>query len=437
MTAIPDLTDEQWLALRYDWRGVFARPTQIEPPGDWLTWLVMAGRGMGKTRIGAEFIRDGAENAGCRRMALVGATAADVRDTMIEGESGLIECCPPWNRPKYQPSKRRVIWTKKSHKSYGARAMVYSADEPERLRGPQNERAWCDDMAAWRAARIRLTWDNLLLGLRIGEMPRCVITTTPKPLRILREIRDDPTTHVTTGSTYENLENLAPTFKKKILSKYEGTSKGEQELMGKLLDEAEGALWARKNIEDYRIQAPPDLYRIVVAVDPSVTSTEDSDECGIVVVGAADNGHLYVLDDLSDAMSPDAWANAAIGGYRTWRADRIVAEVNNGGDLVESVIRTKNSESDDSTPVSYSSVWASRGKHTRAEPIAALYEQHRVHHVGVFPELEDELCNWVPGEKSPNRLDALVWGATKLLNKKRKHGVPKMHGSLTGRRPPT
>ena len=401
-SAVDRLTDAEVVALYYDWEGTWARSSQRVPGGEWLAWLILAGRGFGKTRCGAEWIRGGAET-GCKRMALIGATASDVRDTMVEGESGVLAVSRHDFRPRYEPSKRRIVWPN------GAMATCFSADEPDRLRGPQHDRAWCDELAAWR--RAREAWDNLMFGLRIGLSPQVIVTTTPKPLRLLRELRDDPLTVVTGGSTYENLENLSPAFRSRIVSKYENTTIGEQELLGRLLDEAKGALWKRITIERKRV-APgdvPDLSRVAVAIDPAVTSGEDSDETGIVCAGLADNGHLYVLADESGVMSPDTWANASVGLLKARSADRIVAETNNGGDLVERVLRTVDKE------IPYVGVWASRGKHTRAEPIAALYEQGRVHHVGVLADLEDQMVNWVPGEPSPDRMDALVWCITYLI----------------------
>lgn len=391
------LSNDEALALYYDW-SYWARPSQLVPPGDWLVWLLLAGRGFGKTRVGSEWIRHGAEN-GCRRMALVGATASDVRETMVEGESGILSVCPDSFRPVYEPSKRRLTWPN------GARATCFTADKPERLRGPQHDRAWCDEMAAWRYSRE--AWDMLLMGLRLGSDPRVVVTTTPKPIHLIRELLKSPTVHVTGGSTYENLSNLAPTFRRQILARYEGTTLGRQELYAEVLSEMPGSLWMRSTIDNNRVQIVPELKYIVVAVDPSVTSEEGSDEAGIVWGGLGVDNHVYVCGDLTQKSSPDTWLRAAVQCYQLNRANYLIYESNNGGDLIKSLLNTINES------VAVRGVHASRGKYIRAEPVAALYEQGRVHHVGVFAALEDEMCNWLPGSaKSPNRMDALVYLVT-------------------------
>ncbi|MGE5589210.1 MAG: DNA-packaging protein [Bacillota bacterium] len=398
---LAELSDQEVLALLYDW-PFWARPNQLPPPGDWRVWLVLAGRGFGKTRTGAEWLRDQVQNRGRGRLALVAPTAADARDVMVEGESGILAISPPWFRPVYEPSKRRLTWPN------GAIATTYSADEPDRLRGPQHDGAWADELAAWKYPDA---WDMLMFGLRLGTDPRVVATTTPKPVRLIRELLASETTAVSRGSTYENAANLAPAFLQQIVTKYKGTRLGRQELDGEVLDDVPGALWTRKALDDLRRPAAPELVRVVVAIDPAVTSGEDSDETGIVVAGRGVDGHGYVLRDLSCRMSPDGWARRAVVAFQDHRADRIVAEVNNGGDLVEQVVRTV----DRSVP--YKAVHASRGKRVRAEPIAALYEQGKVHHVGGLPDLEDQMCSFLPegGDKSPDRVDALVWALTELL----------------------
>jgi predicted phage terminase large subunit-like protein len=385
----------------YDWRGKLARPEQLAPAGDWSVWVYLAGRGSGKTRSAAEWIREQVESGRSRRLALVGPTAGDVRDVMVEGESGLLAISPPWFRPKYEPSKRRITWPN------GAIATLYTADEPERLRGPQHDGAWADELCAWRFAEA---WDQLMFGLRLGENPRCVVTTTPKPTKELRELLTLPSTVKTTGSTYDNRANLAPTFFEKIVRKYEGTRLGRQELLAEVLEDVEGALWNRAMIDDARRSTAPDMARVVVALDPAVTSGEDSDETGIVVAGKGVDGEFYVLEDGTCRLSPDAWARRAVALYDKHSGDLIVGEVNNGGDLVERVIRTVRPR------VNYKAVRASRGKVTRAEPIAALYEQGRVHHVGSLPQLEDQMCAFVPDAltESPDRVDALVWALSEL-----------------------
>lgn len=337
------------------------------------------------------------EKGQASRIALVAPIASDARDVMVEGESGLLSVCPPWNRPKYEPSKRRLTWPN------GALATTYSADEPDRLRGPQHDLAWADEIASWRYPEA---YDMLMLGLRLGKDPRAVVTTTPKPIHILRELIKQTTVEITKGSTYENRDNLAPAFFEQIIRKYEGTRIGRQELEAELLDDIPGALWTRGIIR--RTEDPPDMIRIVVAVDPEATSTEESSETGIVVAGKGSDGLGYILEDLTVRGTPDEWARVVCGAYRKWEADRVVAETNQGGEMVEAVIRTVDMN------VSYKGVHASRGKVARAEPIAALYEQGRVKHVGTFDLLEDQMCSYVPGEKSPDRMDALVWALTEL-----------------------
>jgi len=391
------LSEETKAVLLYQWER-WARPNQLPPPGDWRTWLILAGRGFGKTRTGAEFVRAEIESGRCRRMAVIAPTAGDVRDVMIEGESGLLAVCPPWNRPHYEPSKRRLTWPN------GALVTAYSADEPERARGPQHDGLWADEIASWRYPEA---WDLFMFGLRLGNNPRAVVTTTPKPIPLVKELLASPTTTVTRGSSYENRRNLAPAFFQQIVRKYEGTRLGRQELLAEILDDNPGALWTRQIIEENRVVKAPDLERVVVAIDPAVTAEEGSAETGIIVAGSAGD-RFYVRDDRSLRASPKAWASAAVTAYHTFGGDRIVAEVNNGGDMVLDTIRNVDPE------VSLRKVTATRGKQLRAEPIAALYEQGRVHHVGAFPELEDQMCEWEPGMESPDRLDALVWALTEL-----------------------
>jgi len=382
---------------QHDWEQI-ARPNQLAPPGDWRTWLILAGRGWGKTLCGAEWVRQQVY-LGKRRIALVAPTAADARDVMVEGESGLLHVFPPRERPVYEPSKRRVTFTN------GAIATTYSADEPERLRGPQHDAAWCDEIATWRRPEA---WDMLMFGLRLGDDPRCVATTTPKPIRLVRQLAAEATTVLTRGSTYENRANLAPAFMEQIIARYEGTRLSRQEIMGEMLDDVPGALWQRAMFDERR--AAPDLIRVVVGVDPAASSGEESDETGIIVAGKGADGMYYVLEDRSCRLSPDGWANRVIAAYDTHRADRVVAEVNNGGEMITQVLRTVRA----TLPIT--TVHASRGKATRAEPIAALYEQGKVWHTRPFDELEDQLCNWTPDSgESPDRLDALVWTLTDLL----------------------
>ena len=387
--------------LIWTWR-VWARAEQVEPPGDWNIWMIKAGRGWGKTRTGAEWVRERAKDPS-ERIALVGRTAADVRDTMVEGSSGIMRIFPENERPLYEPSKRRITFAS------GAQASCFSADEPDLLRGPQHSSVWADELAAWRFDRD--AWDNLMFGFRLGNKPRCCITTTPRPTKLVREIMARPDCSITGGSTYDNAGNVADSFLTTILSRYEGTRLGRQEIHAEVLDENPGALWSPKVIEQNRVRVAPAMRRIVVAIDPAVTSNADSDETGIIGAGLGEDGHGYILADLSGVMAALEWAKAAVGWYKDNGADRIIAEVNNGGDLVELTIRTVDPYA------SYSAVRATRGKMIRAEPIAALYAQGRVHHVGTFAALEDQMTSFDPAtsKKSPDRMDAAVWALTELM----------------------
>lgn len=409
-TFLDSLTDEECAALLYDWRGFWARPNQIAPADrEWLTWLILAGRGFGKTRTGAEWVRDYAQAQPGSRIALVAPTAADARDTMVEGESGIMAICPPWNMPKYEPSKRRLTWPD------GTLATLFSAEEPERLRGPQHHAAWCDEMCAWD--NVQDTWDMLAFGLRLGMRPQVCITTTPKPFALLKEIMAQATTRTTRGSTRDNAANLAPAFMDKIIKRYEGTRLGRQELEAEILDDNPGAIFQFDDIKTNRVDVNQAIELmgqcddIVVGVDPNASDTEDSDECGIVVAGRiGDEG--YVFSDRSTKGKPSVWAKAVVNAYDQWKANTVVPEVNNGGDMVVHTIHTIDKS------VKVLAVRATRGKQTRAEPIAALYEQGRIHHVGVFPELERQMTEYNPtvDKKSPDRMDALVWAMSKLFN---------------------
>jgi phage terminase large subunit-like protein len=340
-------------------------------------------------------------------VALVAETAADARDVMVEGESGILAVHPPGFRPLYQPSRRRLIWPN------GARATLYNAIEPDQLRGPQHDLAWSDELAKWRHAQA--TWDQLQFGLRLGARPRQCVTTTPRPIAIVKALMQDSDTVVTRGTSRENLANLAPAFIRRIIKRYEGTRLGRQELDAEILEDLPGALWTRDRIEALRRTAAPELVRVVVAIDPAASSGAAGGETGIVVAGRGRDGHGYVLDDLSRKASPDAWGRAAVEAYHRWQADRVVAEVNHGGEMVEHVIRTVDAA------VPYKALRASRGKIARAEPVAALDEQGRVHHVGAFPELEDQMCaltgdyDRATAGSSPDRVDARVWALTELL----------------------
>ena len=385
---------------RYDWAR-HARDNQKSPAGDWTYWLILAGRGFGKTRTGAEWVREQARTN--RYVNLIGATADDARDIMIEGESGILSVCPRYERPDYRPSQRKLIWPN------GAISLIFTADEPERLRGKQHEKIWADELAAWRYPDA---WDQAKFGLRLGRHPQACITTTPRPTKMVKAIAADPATVVTRGTTYDNQDNLAPAFFASIISTYQGTRLGRQELNAEILDDNPNALWVRARIDETRVKEAPQLRRVVIGVDPAVTSKEDSDLTGIVAAGLGVDGHGYVLEDASLIATPDAWARRAVKAYHDHKADRIIAETNNGGDLVEVIIRTVD------RGVSYKKVTATRGKMIRAEPIAALYEQGRVHHVGAFEALEDQMCGFDPltSDKSPDRMDALVWAFTELFD---------------------
>jgi len=377
-----------------------ARDKQQLPPGDWMIWAIIAGRGFGKTRTGAETVRIWSDQVPI--IHVIGRTATDMRDTMIEGPAGILAIHPDRNKPKYEPSKKRLTWPN------GCKAQLFSADEPDVLRGPQCYKLWADELASWKYEE---SWDMALMGLRLGDLPQAIVTTTPRPIPIIKSLVTDPDNFITTGSTFENKENLSAVFFKKVVSKYEGTRLGRQELYAEILEDLEGALWTQKMIEIAHVSKAPSLIRIVVAIDPAVTSEVDSDETGIIVAGIGEDERCYILEDLSGTYTPSEWARRAIGAYHQHKADRIIGEANNGGDLIEQVIRTLQGD------VSYSKVHASRGKVTRAEPVVALYEQHKIKHVGSLPALETQMTTWAAkeGEKSPDRVDALVWAVSELM----------------------
>jgi phage terminase large subunit-like protein len=407
------LTPKQKAALKWHW-PFWARPDQLPPEGDWTTWLLLAGRGFGKSRVGSEWVRQMAlENPGCR-IALVGETAADTRKVMVEGDSGILNISPPDFMPEYSPANRTLRWPN------GSMAETYNATQPDQLRGPQHHFAWCDEIAKWQY--MQDSWDQLQFGLRLGKHPKQVVTTTPRPLPLIKKLVSDPDTVVTRGRTMDNASNLASPFLKQIEERYGGTRLGRQELDGEILDDIPGALWSRAMIDESRVyEAPADMDRVIVAVDPAASSEEGSDENGIVVVGMCrdKDGYArgYVLEDATLRGSPEEWARRAVNMYRKWQADKIVAEKNQGGEMVEAVIRAV----DRSVPLKL--VHASRGKIIRAEPISALYEQRRIHHVGRLDLLEDQMCTFSVdnirgnGMGSPDRVDALVWGLSELFEK--------------------
>lgn len=396
-------------ALWHSW-AFLSRPEQRLPDGDWSFWLYLAGRGAGKTRTGGETMREWIKR-GKMRGGMIAPTAADARDVMVEGNSGILSVC--WEndetydgvkigKPLYEPSKRRLTWQN------GAIASLYSADEPERLRGPQHDCMWADELCAWRDPT---TWDLAMFGLRLGVNPQAFISTTPKPTKVIKELLKNDSTVITRGTTYSNRANLADSFFKQIIKKYEGTRLGQQELMGVLLEESEDALWSREILDKTRLLKIPDgvwFKRLVVAVDPATTSKDTSAETGIIVIGLGNDDHVYVLHDASGRYTPEAWGRKAVQLWRVFHCDSIVAEVNQGGDMVKHTFKTV----DPNIPVHM--VRASRGKQARAEPVSALWEQGRAHIVGNMSELEDQMCEWEPltGAESPDRIDATVWGVT-------------------------
>jgi len=380
-----------------------ARRDQLPPDGPWLTWLLLGGRGAGKTRAGAEFVR-GLAFADVGPIALVGETYSDVREVMIEGASGILRIHPAGDRPVWSPSRRRLEWRT------GVVAQAFSSEDPDALRGPQFAAAWGDELGKWRNAEE--TWDMLQFGLRLGARPRQMVTTTPRPTALLKRLIADPTTVLTHATTAMNADNLAAGFLSRVVARYDGTRLGRQELEGELIEDRSDALFRREAIEEHRVAAPPPLRRIVVAVDPPASAR--SGICGIVAAGVAADGSSYVLADRTVAeVRPTAWAARAVGAYRALDADALVAEINQGGDMVEAVLR----EVDPGVPVT--KVRATRGKWLRAEPVAALYDQGRVRHAGRFPALEDEMCDFgadgLSSGRSPDRLDALVWAITALM----------------------
>lgn len=398
---LSELSTETKAYLRYHW-PFWARPNQLPPEGDWSTWLALAGRGFGKTQAGAQWVRQRVKD-GARSIALIAETQKDLEEVMV---ARLVAIHPPKEAPQVRYKPVRLVWPN------GAIALGYNGTEPDQLRGPEFDTAWCDELAKYRYARE--TWDMLQFTMRRPD-PRVFITTTPRPIPLIRELIKDKRTKVTRGSTFDNAANLAPQFLAKLKEQYEGTRLGRQELQAEVLDDVPGALWSRDAIDAQRVKVAPDMQRIVVAVDPSGTKGEsdDGDSIGIVVAGKGVDGRGYVLADRTCKLSPDGWGRRAVAAYREFKADRIIAERNFGGAMVEHVIRTIDKAA------SYKEVVASRGKVARAEPVAALYEQSRVSHVGSLPELEDQMClidaSGFVGEGSPDRADALVWALSELM----------------------
>lgn len=411
------LSEKQAEALRYQW-GLWARDEQLWPLGDWTGLLIVTGRGWGKNRTGSELVRHFVKAGLARRIGLVARTVSDTRDVMVEGESGILNVHPASERPNYETTKRRITW------GNGALATVYTSDEPDLLRGPQHDLMWFDEIATWR---FRDAFDNAQMGLRLGPHPRWLATTTPKAVPLLLELMAEARPAkkrrdglyesqsdivVTTGSVYDNIANLPPTFINRIIKRYEGTRLGIQELYGQLLRDDPAALWKRDTIHALRVTSAPALRKVVVGVDPAASASEDAGDTGIVVAGVGVDGHGYVLGDYTVHGTPSVWASKVVAAFRGHKANSVVAEINHGGDMVVATLLTE----DKYLPVK--KVSASRGKFVRGEPIANLYERGLIHHVGNFPELEDQLCTWVPGDdhqRSPDRLDALVWTLSELM----------------------
>jgi phage terminase large subunit-like protein len=415
---IDRLPPEHQVGVDYDWPTI-GRPEQFAPAGDWRTWVIQAGRGFGKTLAGAQWVRERVERGQSRRVYIVGATASDLRDVMIEGPSGLLAISPPKSRPRYEPSKRRLTWPN------GAIGILRTAEKPDRMRGPQGDSAWLDEFAAWKYPQD--SYDQIKFGLRLGD-PKMCITTTPRPIKMLREILKDRYTAISRGSTYDNTDNLAATYIDDMIRRYAGTRLGRQELDAELLDDNPNALWKLRDIDTARITLEeflkvhkPNLIRTVTAIDPAVSSGPESAETGIVTCAAGycwckgvREIHGYVLEDGSGHLGAREWAVEAGNQYQRWRGDRVIAEKNQGGNLVEANL-VANSETKN-LPIKL--IHAKDGKRLRAEPVAALYEQFKVHHVGAFGQLEDQMTDWDPRDitvESPDRLDASVHALTELM----------------------
>jgi phage terminase large subunit-like protein len=398
-----ELKSRERIAQKYNWKA-HARENQRQPLGDWRVWLILAGRGFGKTRTGAETLREWVSQGLCKRLALVADTEDEARHVMVEGESGLLNIHHPKERPLFEPSKGQLTWPN------GSIASCFSAEAYEKLRGPQFDGAWVDELAKFKNAQY--VWDQLMFCLRLGKMPRVIVTTTPKPIPLIKNLLNEKDVVVTRGSTFDNAKNLAKPFLHFIKQNYERTTLGRQEIFADIIEKNEGSLWSPELLEKARKSyRETNLKRIVIGIDPAVTSGDKSDETGIIVAGLTDDGSGVVLEDLSMKAPAHIWIQRAIEAYHRLKADRIIAEVNMGGDLVEQLIRSHDKQ------VSYRSVRATRGKYLRAEPIAALYERGKVWHATTFENLENQMCTYVPGsnQKSPDRLDALVWALTDLM----------------------
>lgn len=405
------LTPQEKAVLAYDWK-VWGRPEQLAPQGDWDGWLILAGRGWGKTRSASEIIRDEAESGRSRRIGLVAETSADGKDVIVNGESGILACSPPWFRPTFTASnsngRPKLTWPN------GVIASLYDAREPDQLRGPQHDFVLFDELAKYRYAEA--VFDQAMFGLRLGDHPRWVATTTPRPIALIKRLVTQKGVIVTKGKSSDNFANLASSYRTNVIERYKGTRLGRQELEAEILEDIPGALWSRRSLDEARVTSVPAFKRIVVGVDPAATSGENANETGIIAAGIAHDNQAYVLEDWSINGSPDQWARKAVAAYRKHSADHIVAESNQGGEMVRMVLQSI------APNVPVKLVHASRGKYVRAEPISALYEQGRVHHVGTLPTLEDQMIAFTPERAadrsdgiSPDRVDALVWALTELF----------------------
>lgn len=402
MPKSPDLSLSLIASRRVRWTHQLARQEQLPTEDNtWQTWLYLAGRGAGKTRMAAEWLAYQASSYPLTRWAIVAPTYGDARDTCAEGNSGIVQILREYGTLKdYNRSIGEIFLTN------GTRIKLFSGEEPERLRGPQHHGGWFDELAAFKYPEA---WDQYQFGLRLGTFPQTIVTTTPKPIKLVKELLTRDGVRVVRGSTFDNAANLAPSALAEFRARYENTRLGRQELYGEILDNVEGALWTRDMIENARVASAPPLVRIVIGLDPAVTANENSDETGIVAAGITSSGEYYVLSDKSLRASPDAWARQAVNLYHELKADKIVAETNNGGDMVILTLQQVDRS------VATKKVTATRGKQLRAEPISALYEQGKVHHVGYLAELETQMCEWTPlSNESPDRLDALVWALTEL-----------------------
>ena len=412
MEILSSLTDEQSYALQYDWE-FWGRPDQL-PPVQWgqagcFIWMIRTGRGWGKSRTATEIFINAVRYGGYKYPNLVGATADEVRDVMINGETGILKCAAPDFYPEYIPSLKKLIWPNK------VETHIYYGSEPSKGRGPQSDFLWFDEIAKYQFPEE--TFDNLMLGLRLGSNPLCIVTSTPRPTRFLMDLeqrtdkQERACTVVTRGRTQDNFKNLSPVFISTIISKYEHTRLGRQELEGEFLSDNPEALWKRSDIDNNRVRQIPELTYVVIGVDPSATSKAGSDDTGIIAAGKSKEGHFYILGDYTCHLTPQGWGEAVLTAYHKHEANMVIGETNQGGEMVQHTLKTIDPK------IPFKAVHSSRGKSIRAEPVSALYEQGKVHHFGTFPELEDELCEWTPGADSPDRLDALVFALTELEGK--------------------